>query len=55
MQVGFLNLMDNLSHKKSHPFHTNDLWWTRLESNQRPADYESDALTPELHVRGLQI
>src|SRR5882672_11611664 len=26
-------------------------WWARLESNQRPSDYESPALTPELRAQ----
>ena len=26
-------------------------WWARLDSNQRPRDYESPALTAELRAR----
>ena len=29
-------------------------WWARLDSNQRPMDYESTALTAELQARKLE-
>lgn len=37
--------------KHSEQRHESISWWTRLDSNQEPADYEPDALTVELRVR----
>ncbi len=39
--------------KHSEQRHESISWWTRLDSNQEPADYEPDALTVELRVRRL--
>ena len=31
------------------------IWWARLDSNQRPSDYESPSLTAELRALQCQV